>query len=187
MVGAINPDSGDSINKQRAAAINADFQLSPGQPWPAEGSIPGSQSVSTLNLSSPNSTNSSRLSRGAVVGIVFGILISVALAAAFIYLVWWFKRHRSMENSDEVPILLRTESNDGEQMVPIMHRQQIPPPSIRSPPISPIVIHSPERNMRQVFYKRPQVEREVEGPMGHPAFGNPYQSTTSELPGDEPL
>jgi hypothetical protein len=49
MVGVINPADGQSIDTQKSAAINADYQLVPGQSWPAEGSSPGLQ---------PNSTSS---------------------------------------------------------------------------------------------------------------------------------
>jgi hypothetical protein len=67
MVGMINPADGQSIDTQKSAAINADYQLVPGQSWPAEGSSSKSQSTSS-SVPSTKSKDEKKLSGGAICG-----------------------------------------------------------------------------------------------------------------------
>ena len=86
MVGVINPNSSTSLDKQFEAAVNAPYELAPGQAFPSEGG------ESTGNSSSSSSSNSSgsggtHLSGGAIAGIVIGGVVVLLLAAALFYFV----------------------------------------------------------------------------------------------------
>jgi hypothetical protein len=106
MVGVINPNATTSLQEQRNLALNASFQLNPGEPWPAEATSsapPGytttaTQTASTLT-SAPGSTTSASptpvpsshhsLSTGAIAGIAIG---GAALLVAAGVLIWYCGR-----------------------------------------------------------------------------------------------
>ena len=74
MVGAINPNSTQTLASQIQAAQNADFQLAVGDPVPNEATstiLNGPTSTSTTNPSSGGS-GGTHLSGGAIAGIVVG-------------------------------------------------------------------------------------------------------------------
>jgi hypothetical protein len=103
-VGAVNPASGQSIDTQISAAKNAEFQLSPGQTYPAEGSQPSPASSSASTKS--NSTKSQRISGGAIAGIVIGIILIVAaLATATALLLPFFMRRFKRQTTEVTPEL----------------------------------------------------------------------------------
>jgi hypothetical protein len=106
MVGVINPANGTSIDKQKRAAMNASFQLLPGEAWPAE-SVSGTEipaiSSSQIPSSSPSpaissqiassiipssspllasSTSHDHLSRDAIIAVTIGTLTAILLVAA---------------------------------------------------------------------------------------------------------
>ncbi|KKY16597.1 putative extracellular serine-rich protein [Diplodia seriata] len=80
MVGVINPQNGSSFSHQHTEAMDAVYQLAPGQSWPAEGG--GSSSSS-----SSSSGGHSSLSGGAIAGIVVGSVAFVVMAAALFFFV----------------------------------------------------------------------------------------------------
>lgn len=71
MVGVINPNSSNTVQRQFSAALTAPYQLSPGQSWP-----PGTQ----FGSSGIKGSNS-KLAPGAIAGIVIGGLFFVVIAA----------------------------------------------------------------------------------------------------------
>jgi cobalamin biosynthesis Mg chelatase CobN len=81
MVGVINPADGQCIDTQKSAAINADYQLVLGQSWPAKGSSSKSQSTSS-SVPSTKSKDEKKLSGGAIVGIIIGMLLLAVLVTA---------------------------------------------------------------------------------------------------------
>ena len=80
MIGVINQNSTQTLNGQLAIAQNATLQLSPGEPYPSEGT-PTSSGTSTSY-----SYSSTSLSGGAIAGIVIGVLVILALAGLIFYL-----------------------------------------------------------------------------------------------------
>ncbi|KAF2099142.1 hypothetical protein NA57DRAFT_76374 [Rhizodiscina lignyota] len=93
MVGVINPNASTSIDKQMSAAVEAQYQLSPGDNFPSESAptAPSSGGSSNSNPSSGSSNNnggshkSSGLSGGAIAGIVIGCIAGVAILGAAIF------------------------------------------------------------------------------------------------------
>jgi hypothetical protein len=85
MVGAINPNSTQTLDAQIRAAAKADFEVAPGEPVPKEASP------------TPNSHHSSRLSSAAIVGVVFGGIAFVALCAG---LLFYMARRRGTAHKD---------------------------------------------------------------------------------------
>lgn len=77
MVGVINPQNGSSYSLQQTTAMDAVYQLAPGQAWPAEGSQPASSS----------NGHSTSLSGGAIAGIVVGSIAFVAIVAALAFFI----------------------------------------------------------------------------------------------------
>ncbi|KAF2085077.1 hypothetical protein K490DRAFT_67963 [Saccharata proteae CBS 121410] len=66
------------IDTQHDAAVNAAYELAPGQQWPAEGS-------DTSSGSGGSSKKTSSLSGGAIAGIVIGAVAGIAVLAALLY------------------------------------------------------------------------------------------------------
>lgn len=109
MVGAINPNSSTSVTTQRQMALNAAYQLSPGEPFPAEGSptpeptptdgpdptdrptstsTPSSTaSPSTTSVAPSPSHHSTTLKPGAIAGIVVAGVTVLALAGALFFYI----------------------------------------------------------------------------------------------------
>lgn len=73
MVGAINPNSTQTLDAQIRAAAKADFQLAPGD------SVPKETSSSSVSHHSPG------LSSAAIIGIVFSGVAFVALCAGCLF------------------------------------------------------------------------------------------------------
>lgn len=91
MVGVINPNRSVSLDTQFAAAQNADYQLNPGDPFPAEGQTPTATATpipataTSTVISNANNGHSSGLSGGAIAGIVIGVLAGVIIAGLALY------------------------------------------------------------------------------------------------------
>lgn len=73
MVGAINPNSTQTLDAQIRAAAKADFEVAPGESVPNEASP------------TPDKHSSSRLSSAAIIGIVFGGIAFIALCAGVLF------------------------------------------------------------------------------------------------------
>jgi len=92
MVGVINPDNNTfPIAKVKGDASQADFSLSPGEPWPAEGGAqpnPDGNGTSTGGGGGgSDSKESSGLSTGAIAGIAIGAVIALALVGLLFFFV----------------------------------------------------------------------------------------------------
>ncbi|KAK7518988.1 hypothetical protein IWZ03DRAFT_413950 [Phyllosticta citriasiana] len=84
MVGVINPARNQSIEFQQQKAVKAEYQLAPGQSWPAEGS---KSSNSSSSSSSSSHKGGMHLSGGSIAGIVIGVVTFVTVAGALIFYV----------------------------------------------------------------------------------------------------
>ncbi|KAI5814502.1 hypothetical protein BZA77DRAFT_236777, partial [Pyronema omphalodes] len=89
MVGVINSNA-KNLSEYRAGARRANFQLSPGDPWPAEDASktpnPSDSKGKVLTgLQPQHSDDSVKLSVGAIVGIVLGTVAIVAILGALFF------------------------------------------------------------------------------------------------------
>jgi hypothetical protein len=108
MVGVINPNEAQVLEKQMDAAISAPWQLDPGQAWPSNSGTPGAEGTSTSSASAPTNTTTSgthssehhsSLSGGAIAGIVIAGVAVLALAAALFYFIGRSKTYKDMFTS----------------------------------------------------------------------------------------
>jgi hypothetical protein len=181
MVGVINPATGQSIDTQKSAAINADYQLVPGQPFPAEGSSPNSQPISTPATPPKNSKSRKKVSGGAIAGIVVGIILVALITAALVFVVRRARQRKAPKNLKDDAMSL-TEGGDVEETVPVAMEFEPATPRVQSlvSPLSP----PPQRKMSllQTFYKYPFAEKSLVPPQDrHPAFRtDPTQDNTIE-------
>ncbi|KAH9878771.1 hypothetical protein IAQ61_002045 [Plenodomus lingam] len=94
MVGVINPNSTHTLAKQIEWAENADFQVAPGEPIPAEAGTSTTFANAPASSSSPSSaeaptdsSSSHKLSGGVIAGIVVGVVAFIVVCAALFYFV----------------------------------------------------------------------------------------------------
>ncbi|EOA88362.1 uncharacterized protein SETTUDRAFT_107372 [Exserohilum turcica Et28A] len=90
MVGAINPNSTQTLASQVHSAAMADFQVAPGEPIPAEASSTLSAAPTSTGTPPANSGgkgNSHVLSAGAIAGIVVGGVAFLVICAALFFFV----------------------------------------------------------------------------------------------------
>lgn len=85
MVGVINPNDTQTLQKQIAAAKEASYQLRPGDPIPAEASSTLHSSATASPTSTPTPHAHSGLSGGAIAGIVVGAVAFLVLCAALFF------------------------------------------------------------------------------------------------------
>ncbi|KAI5787894.1 hypothetical protein FPQ18DRAFT_414108 [Pyronema domesticum] len=132
MVGVINSDA-KNLSDYKAGALKANFQLSPGDPWPAEGSgttpnpIDSNGKVVTIIQPSTPADNSVKLSVGGIAGIVVGTVAIVAILGALFFFLG-----RSKTKQEPVPAIPATPSTPGPQTMdmppPMYPMSQSPPP-----------------------------------------------------------
>ncbi|KNG48729.1 extracellular serine-rich protein [Stemphylium lycopersici] len=89
MVGAINPNSTQTLASQVHAAAVADFQVAPGEPIPAEASSTLSSAPTSIGPpgGSGGDDGDHSLSTGAIAGIVVGGVAFLAICAALFFFV----------------------------------------------------------------------------------------------------
>lgn len=90
MVGAINPNSTQTLASQVQAAAQADFQIAPGDPIPAEATSTLANYYPPTGTPAPSngtSHGSSSLSGGAIAGIVVGSVAFLVICAALFFFV----------------------------------------------------------------------------------------------------
>jgi hypothetical protein len=188
MVGVINPTHGSSIEKQQQAAINATLQLLPGEPWPAEGSVPGSETAVISLSSSPAASvkDPHQLSDGAIAGIAIGALFLILLAAALFFFLGRSKTYKDIIHRQSVGNVTHSADNI---------RSQCPETrdTVTSHYLSPTTTqgHGPWSPVREIQHQRPQMN-EFQGlsldekplpPPGHPIFGH-FRNAPIELSGE---
>ncbi|CAM1503037.1 Fc.00g078130.m01.CDS01 [Cosmosporella sp. VM-42] len=95
MMGVVNPSKNETLDGWLDNAKDQDYQLTPGEPWPAEGGPSGTASGTGAPKSTGGSSNDdddndnhghSSLSPGAIAGIAIGGAAIVILGAGLIYL-----------------------------------------------------------------------------------------------------
>jgi hypothetical protein len=90
MVGVINPNASTSLATQRQLALQASYQLSPGEAFPSEAETPSSSTLpngTALQQPAFPSHGSGKLSAGAIAGIVVACL-SVVLLGVLLAFFW---------------------------------------------------------------------------------------------------
>jgi hypothetical protein len=169
MIGVINPAYGSSIEIQKQAAINAPFQLLPGDVWPAEGSATSSAAVPSPSASAVDESKAG-ISNGAIAGIVVAATFPIAAAVIILYRLAMSRAKKR---------LAVTAPREDFKAVPPMELQAqnpAPVPSELMSPISPIPMPQ-TMNLSE--------KPSLSPPESHPAFGpSSQQSTTYELEGE---
>ncbi|KAJ4289742.1 hypothetical protein N0V90_011072 [Kalmusia sp. IMI 367209] len=89
MIGSINANDTQTLDKQIIAAQDATFQVKPGDPIPAEGtpSLHASVTAAPTSGASSNDSHNHTLSGGAIAGIVVGAVAFLAICAALFFYV----------------------------------------------------------------------------------------------------
>jgi hypothetical protein len=82
MIGVVNPNSTETLDIQLQYALNATYQLEPGQPFPSETLAP----TSTPGASNSQDDGHNHLSAGAIAGIAIGGAAVLVLAGALVFL-----------------------------------------------------------------------------------------------------
>jgi hypothetical protein len=156
MIGVINPAEGQSVDTQKSAAINADYQLVPGQSWPAEDSSSNSQSTSS-SVPSTKAKDEKKLAGGAIAGIIIGmLLLAVLVTAGLVFVLRRARQRKTPKNSEDDSTSL---TGDGVE-------EQIVPVALDIEPTSPPVLYSDLANdlspplrrkkpLLQTFYRYP--------------------------------
>jgi hypothetical protein len=184
MVGVINPANATSIDSQRQAAKNAPFQLLPGEPWPAEGNKPGTETVFISSLSPPSSRNNAsetyHISSGAIAGVVIGAVLLLVAGLVFLAL----KRYKACRDVGDNQVI--GDFSDNQRDASSVHDVAglTGTETVISYPNTPSVgevAYSPAHNL-----ENPTVDEKVVPREGHPGFDGSYQQTTIELQGDSP-
>jgi hypothetical protein len=87
MVGVINPNDTQTLQKQIDSASAASYQVKPGDPVPAEGTASLHASATAAPTAAPSSHGSHSLSSGAIAGIAVGGVAFLAICAALFFYV----------------------------------------------------------------------------------------------------
>lgn len=204
------------MDKQVVSAMGATLQLSPGEPWPAEGIQPGSvneTATGTTASSTPSSITTStpspgpiahhKLSSGAIAGITIGAASVVLLCAALFYFVGRSNTYHSIvkhqKGSDRsIPQQRKSPTTTWS---PLSLSPNNPPGTFdahysgqtlsQSPPLprGMFVGFNRQTGAPEFVTEAPiPSEKAIESRLSHPAFGrNSRQSTTYELPGEAPV
>lgn len=133
MVGAINPNSTQTLASQIQAAKNADFQLAVGDPVPNE----ATSSILNGPTSTPESSSSSggvHLSGGAIAGIVVGGVAFLAICAALFFFVGRSKSLKEVIKRQDANANTNRTSTPGPDMGYMGHDNQIPRFGSPAPP-----------------------------------------------------
>jgi hypothetical protein len=112
MVGVINPNASTPLDRQRDLALNASYALSPGEPFPAEGSPapePPSSTSAPMFMPQSSANSGSKLGKGAIAGIAVACSLVAILGLILFYFWGRFKGLRDeMHRKDST--IVRTSS-----------------------------------------------------------------------------
>jgi hypothetical protein len=125
MVGAINPNSTQTLDAQVRAAEGADFQVAPGQPIPREASstLIVAPAASSLGTVTPANHHSLKLPGATIFGIVLGGIAFLAICMGMLY---FFSRKTRTKHEQAAPLTLRS---DAVSMSPLnLNVSGYPPP-----------------------------------------------------------
>ncbi|PGH06603.1 hypothetical protein GX51_02230 [Blastomyces parvus] len=106
MVGAINPNETMSWEHQHNKAMQAPFQLEPGEHPPPEGGESGPPG--SAPTSPPGGSSRHGLSGGAIAGIVVGAVVGVAILGALFFLLGRLEIYRKWRQSEDGTSVDRT-------------------------------------------------------------------------------
>ena len=197
MIGVINPNASVSLAAQRQNAAQSLYMLAPGQPFPSEGQIPAGDhnpAQPDSGTTSPTSSASSRqaskgalqtkLSNGAIAGIVLAAVFVVCILGALFFLLGRHKTimqlmHRGDFNDKQTSAIASeptSASRPASGAFTYTHRSTVPSTDVYGSPISQ-PYQDPNWNPAPPY-------------AGHPAFApTPALAPISELqnPGDKAL
>ncbi|KAB5579978.1 hypothetical protein GE09DRAFT_421383 [Coniochaeta sp. 2T2.1] len=186
MIGVINPNANETFDLQQQYAINATFQLAPGDPIPSESLIPTHTPGATSD-DEEKEHHHHGLSTGAIVGIAIGGAAALILVGAVVFLCG--RRggiNMAYRRSTHQPPFAPTPMVDN-------HDSKYIPPNPKSPGQEtystahyslPPVVNDPYRTGSPHAYASsppPPIT-----PQGHPAYGT-YSSTGSHPNAQSPL
>ncbi|KAF2398221.1 hypothetical protein EJ06DRAFT_480803 [Trichodelitschia bisporula] len=162
MVAVINPNATVSLKEHKDAAAKAQFALNPGEPFPAEGTLPASASTaSKTDTATPSSSTQPTAAAasdsdhhksfpaGAIAGVVVGVVLIIILAAALFFFIGRARSRRSLSESKGIPPQPPMSpapqapaegivGPNGTLYVPVkmadMHRMSLPPYAGHAPP-----------------------------------------------------
>lgn len=170
MVGAINPNSTQTLAYQKTQAKQAKFMVVPGDPLPAEGSAslsaPAGAATSTPPPSSSNQSHGVHLSGGAIAGIVVGAVAFLIICAALFFFVGRTKSLKEVLKRNDATIANKTTPNTPGTEFGGPHGPQ-------SPGFSPF---SPTQNHAEYGNVPPYGQHQVSDP-------NPGWATPTQHPG----
>ncbi|CAI6337142.1 unnamed protein product [Periconia digitata] len=161
MVGVINPNSSVSLTTQRQLAQNSSYMLQPGEPFPIEASSSTPSSIPNSDRSStdPNVTPrlGSKLSGGAIAGVVMGC-IGVVVLAAMLFFFWGRLKGLRNEADRKASTVVRNTEPQSPVFYPWSEAPHLTPPPL-SLPIHPENHPVPQRNLSNLgTTSRRQVE-----------------------------
>ncbi|KAK9773923.1 hypothetical protein AB5N19_05671 [Seiridium cardinale] len=135
MVGVINPNENFTLDAQKEALKDVQFQLSPGEPFPPEASLTASTTSATSTATGSSSgSGGTSLSGGAIAGIAIGGAAVLIIAVA---LIWFCGRKGGIEKGYRKSTVV---SQPPPSMVEANYATQPkspPPPTYRDSPYGP--------------------------------------------------
>lgn len=181
-------NSTSPIAKVKSLAGEATFSLSPGEPWPAEGGTPPNPDGNSggSNSTSKDNDSGSKLSPGAIAGIVIGGVIALALIGLLFFFVGRkkgtgeAKTGAQTANANLQESALMNSQTPGSEHPPLYQDPRysivpaVAPPTDNKTAVVPPMSENPYRvsELGPANYDRPAVEIYTPGPDETPAHRN---------------
>lgn len=134
MVGAINPNSTQTLAAQIQAARDADFQLAVGDTVPKEASSTIHNGPTSTSVASPSSSGGTHLSGGAIAGIVVGAVAFLVICAALFFYVGRSKSLKEVIKRQDASAQPNRASTPGPDMGYMPQDQNVPRYGSPAPP-----------------------------------------------------
>lgn len=134
MVGAINPNSTQTLAAQIQAAKDADFQLAVGDTVPKEASSTIHNGPTSTSVASSSSSGGTHLSGGAIAGIVVGAVAFLVICAALFFYVGRSKSLKEVIKRQDASAHPDRASTPGPDMGYMPHDQNVPRYGSPAPP-----------------------------------------------------
>ncbi|KAF2660149.1 hypothetical protein K491DRAFT_754771 [Lophiostoma macrostomum CBS 122681] len=106
MVGVINPNTTQTLDKQKDYAKHADYMVAPGEKIPGEGTstLSGPTGAATASSAPSSSNRPHGLSGGAIAGIVVGGVAFLAICAALFFFIGRTKSLKEVMNRNDATV-----------------------------------------------------------------------------------